>query len=864
MALPRNLPAGTVTFLFTDIEASTRLLRELGDRYGGLLADHHRILRSLVREGGGTEVDSQGEGMFFAFARANDAVRAAVACQRALASHSWPDGKSVRVRMGLHTGEPARSESGYVGIDVVRAARICASGHGGQVLLSQTTRELLLEDLPEGVTLRDMGVHGLKDLARPEHMFQVVVAELRADFPPLRSLDAQPSNLPRQLTSFVGRERELAEVEKLLGETSLLTLTGVGGCGKTRLALEVAGAVLEQFRDGVWLVELAALADPSLVTHAAASALGVREVPGRPLVGTLADYLAPRQLLLCLDNCEHVLDACARLVDSLLRACPGLRVLATSREALGIAGERIFPVPSLVASEAARLFVERARLHRPELALTPDNAGAVTQICEQLDGIPLALELAAARLRALSVAELAARLGDRFRLLTGGSRTGLPRHQTLRAAIDWSYGLLSEPERAVLRNASVFAGGFGLEAAEEVCSDTDIARADVLTLLMRLVEKSLVNVSESDGETRYSLLETVRQFAREKLAESGGEAAARLSHLDWYLRLGEAAEPQLESRDQLVRLARDAREHDNFRAALDCSLGLDDPEPALRLAFALHNFWYFRGYWSEGLERLESALARGAKASARARANASRAAVLLGANVGQSAEHFGRVLRQALELYETLDEPVGLSVALLYLSMMEPDPNGDRARGYIERSLALARRAGAENHAARSLVNLSRVAFGRGEAERAGLFAQEGLAAARASGDRWAVTLALSTMSAGALIAADYDGAAAFAAEGLGVALELGHKRFIADHLSSLVEVAGAQGQSERVARLLGALSRLADVQGYRIANARLPQTTGAHDAARNALGESAFDTAFGEGRALATEQAVAYALEGE
>jgi predicted ATPase/class 3 adenylate cyclase len=863
MALPRNLPAGTVTFLFTDIEGSTRLLRELGDRYAALLADHQRILRTSIREGGGEEVDSQGEATFFAFARAKDAVRAAVAVQRAMATHTWPDAKSVRVRMGLHTGEPERTPSGYVGIDVHRAARICASGHGGQILVSQATRELLLQDLPQGVTLRDLGVHGLKDLARPEHLFQVIVAELPADFPALRSLDAQPNNLPRQLTSFIGRARELAEAEKLLGETSLLTLTGVGGCGKTRLGLQLAGAMLEQFRDGVWVVELAALADPSLVTQAVASALGLREVAGRPLAATLRDYLATKELQLCIDNCEHVLDACASLVDSLLRACPGLRVLATSREALGIGGEVIFPVPSLVASEAVRMFVERARRHRPEFELTPDNVEAVTQVCERLDGIPLALELAAARVRALSVAELAARLGDRFRLLTSGSRTALPRHQTLRAAIDWSYGLLSEPERAVLRRSSVFAGGFGLEAAEEICSSANTARDDVLALLTRLVEKSLLNPSESNVEIRYSMLETVRQFAREKLVDSGEDEAVRSSHLAWYLRLAEAAEPKLESKDQLVWLARLTREHDNFRAALDWALGLENPEPALRLAFALHNFWYFRGYWSEGAERLENALARGAEASAGARANASRAAVLLGSNIGRGPEWFGPLLRQALDLYETLDDKVGLSVSLLYLSMVEYEPL-DRAQAYIERSLALARAAGSEAHAARSLVNLCRVALSQGEPERAARLLQEALVAARASGDRWALTLVLDSLSAGALIAADYDGAAAFCREGLSLALELGHKRFIGSHLTSFVEIAGARRQSERVARLLGAISRLADVRGYRVPGVREAQTTPALDAARQALGESAFEAAFAVGRALTHEQAVAYALEHE
>ncbi|MGH3033658.1 MAG: ATP-binding protein [Gaiellaceae bacterium] len=405
-----ELPRGTVTLLFTDIEGSTRLLERLGDRYAETLADHRRLLRAAFEEGGGREVDTEGDAFFVAFARAKDAVAAAVAAQRALASHPWSDAQEVRVRMGIHTGEPTVTAEGYVGGDVHRGARICSAGHGGQVLVSQTTRDLLGDESPEGTALRDLGDHRLKDLTKPQRLFQLVIPELPSDFPPLKTLEHFRHNLPIQLTSFVGREREIAQVKPLLTTTRLLTLTGVGGTGKTRLSLQVAAEVLESFPDGVWFVELAPLSDPGLVPQAVAAVLGLREEPGRTLTHTLADYLAPQTLLLLLDNCEHLIEACAQLAESLLHASAALRILATSREALGIAGETVWSVPSLSlpnrdgraatktlsASEAVRLFLDRAAAAEPAFGLTAENATAVAEVCRRLDGLPLALELAAA------------------------------------------------------------------------------------------------------------------------------------------------------------------------------------------------------------------------------------------------------------------------------------------------------------------------------------------------------------------------------------------------------------------------------------------------------------------------------------
>src|SRR5437588_1813891 len=478
-----SIATGTVTLVFTDIEGSTRLLRELGDRYDAVLQDQRRLLREAFGARNGTEVDTAGDGLFYAFPRARDALLAAVGGQQALGRHEWP--LPMRVRMGMHTGEPLSSGTGYVGLDVHRAARIMAAAHGGQILISQATRELA-RDLPAEVTLLDLGDHSLKDLPAPEHLYQVVAPELGREFPPLRSMESRPNNLPRQLTTFVGREPEIAEAKRTLAAAPLLTLTGPGGVGKTRLAIEIAGELLDEFDEGIWLIDLGVLTDPDFVVPAIASAIGVMPAPGQPILETVIEHLRGRRVLMVFDNCEHLLDSTAKTVDALLRACNMLRVVATSREGLAIPGETVRPVPSLSVPdleaatpeelpqyEAIRLFVERAIAAVPDFRITERNAPAIAQICRRLDGVPLAIELAAARVRALPVEQIAARLDDRFRLLTGGSRTALPRQRTLQGTLDWSYDLLSEPERSLLRRLSVFAGGCTLEAAEAVGSQQE-------------------------------------------------------------------------------------------------------------------------------------------------------------------------------------------------------------------------------------------------------------------------------------------------------------------------------------------------------------------------------------------------------
>jgi predicted ATPase/class 3 adenylate cyclase len=500
-----KLPTGTVTFLFTDIEGSTRLVQLLGDRYPSVLDEHRRLLRAAFHGFRGQEIETQGDSFFIAFDRATDAIEAAAAGQRALAEHSWPEGTLVRVRMGLHTGEPSVIDGGYVGLPINRAMRLCAAAHGGQVVLSQTTRDLVEQDLPPDLSLRDLGRHQLKDLQARDHVSQLVVADLPSDFPALRSLDSQPNNLPALTTPLIGREREVAAASQRLSadDVRLLTLTGAGGIGKTRLGLQVAAELVGHYEHGVFFVPLGAIREPSLVGSNMAEVLGVRESAGRPLLETLRDYLRDKHMLLLLDNFEQVLDA-APLVAELLAACPRLKVLVTSRAVLHLYGEHDFPVPplmlpereplppleQLMQSEAVRLFVERGQAVRPDFALTRENAPAVAEICHRLDGLPLAIELAAAQVRLLSPHAMLARLERRLALLTGGARDLPARQQTLRDTIAWSYDLLDESEQSLFERLGVFVGGCTLEAAETVCTAGDSPRPHVLDGIASLVASS--------------------------------------------------------------------------------------------------------------------------------------------------------------------------------------------------------------------------------------------------------------------------------------------------------------------------------------------------------------------------------------
>jgi predicted ATPase/class 3 adenylate cyclase len=934
------LPSGTVTFLFTDIEGSTHLLQRLGAaRYGQALASVRRLLHAACTQHKGRAVDATGDSSFFAFAQAPDALAAAAQAQRALAAHAWQDEATVRIRMGLHTGTAQVVGDHYIGLDVHRAARIAVAGHGGQVLLSWATCVLVESEISEGTALRDLGEHRLKDLRRAERLFQVILPDLHSEFPPPNSLDAHLHNLPVQLTSFVGRERELAKLEPLVLSSHLLTLSGPGGIGKTRLALRLAADVLETFPGGVWLVELAPLGDPALLSHTVAAALGVQDQPGRPILDVLRDYLRAKSLLLILDNCEHLIDACAHLVETLLRAAPSLRILASSREALGIAGETVYRVPSLplplpdrgqprnldalARNDCARLFVERAAATHPAFGLTTTNAPAIAEIGRRLDGIPLAIELAAACIKVLPPEQIVVGLDDRFRLLTGGRRTALPRHQTLLALIEWSHDLLSEPERVLLRRLSVFAGGWSLDAAQVVCGDG--LDAEVLETLAHLVDKSLVDVEEPSTaiEGRYRLLETIRQYARAKLLASGEADWVRDRHVGYFIHFAEEAEPHLRRAEQLAWLDSVEREHDNLRTALGWALESGKSDRALELAGALSYFWLTRGNFGEGYKWLHEALVLSEREQSKNLAagnhmptpseKAHRAKALdgvawaqfgtLGVKEAQAAVEEG--LRLWRELGDTWWTAVELEHEALILAL---EGDFQTALVRLEEGVALARQLEDPWPLATCLIRIGDALKPRGEAVAARPFLEEGVALARTIGDKLLLSEGLRELGSLYFAVGDLTAAASLTAEALANGRAIGSMSHEFLGLYQLVIIACLQsdpakahghsvelwalgketgapfaaafvlfsfglaacfgGEPGKGVRLLAVAEKVLRQVGIDVLSAEADPTTKVYqqamEKARARLGTAAFDLAWVEGQHLTPEQALALATEGE
>lgn len=786
-----------MTFLFTDIEGSTRLWEREPASMSAALEQHDELVRREVDERGGHVFKTVGDACCAVFGVPSDAVAAAIAAQRRLRAPLA--GLELRVRMAIHTGAAELREDDYFGPAVNRVARLLSAGHGGQVLVSGSAVEGFdFGSLPEGALLRDLGEHLLKDLMRPMRIFQVLVPDLAADFPPLRTLDPRRSNLPAQLTSFVGRERQIEQVTGLMAEHRLVTLTGAGGTGKTRLALQIAAGLADSYPDGTWLVDLAPVADPDLVPQAVAAVLGLPDHGRTTVTEALVDHLHARRVLLLLDNCEHLVEPCALLVDRLLRRCETVRVLATSREMLGVPGESVVTVPPLTVPvepgagpddlgrfEATRLFVDRARSVQPALSVTDATAPVVAEICTRLDGIPLAVELAAARMTTLGPAELLERLEDRFRLLSRGSRTALPRHQTLQAMVDWSWGLLDQTERLLLMRLTVFSGGWMLEAAERVCGGDGVSSDDVVDLQDRLVRKSLV-VVESDGGsgTRFRLLETIRQYAGERLRETGSLAAMRDRHLAYHRAVAGAAKVELHRPDQKRWLQRLSRDHDNVRAALDWAVETD-PAAALELCEGLAEFWDVRGFVGEGRRWLARALAaardlppsparvevlcqaahlasrQGDMESVRPLlASGLAMAEELGYSAGLARISQGLAMArrffegdkagdvdyqaEALRLWRELGDPLGIGQALGPLAGQAlADRDYPEAERLYRESLSLFRRVGDVREVAGALWNLAEVALAQGEDLRAADLARQALEQYRELEDRHGIATAL-------------------------------------------------------------------------------------------------------------------------
>jgi predicted ATPase/class 3 adenylate cyclase len=911
-------PAGTVTFLFTDIEGSTKLARKFSDAWPMVQAQHNALLQAAINAHKGYVFRSVGDELDVAFETALDALKAALAAQRALFIEDWGEKGPVRVRMGLHTGPAAPRTNGYEGyLTLAHTKRLMHVAYGGQILLSESTEALLRDSLPKDLNLKDLGEHRLKDFERGEHIFQVVAQDLPAEFPQLKSFHVAPNNLPVQLTSFIGRSKEKDDVKQILSEWRLLTLTGPSGSGKTRLALQIAAEMIENFKDGVFFVALAPITEPGLVALTIAQSLGVMETSGRSIMGSLTDYLKNKSLLLLLDNFEQVIHA-APLVTELLMTCAELKILITSREALRISGESEYPVPPLALPDLKRLppleslsqftavdlFIQRAKAVKPDFRITKDAAPAVAEICYRLDGLPLAIELAAARIKLLPPPALLARLEHRLEFLTGGGRDLPARQQTLRDAIAWSYDLLDENEQQLFRRLSVFVGGFTLDAAEEVAEENP-SRGPVLDRLESLLDKSLLQeVEGANGELRFRMLETLREFGLEQLEASGEQAILRRRHADYFLSIAEQTEARLEGAGQVEWINRMEQEYDNLRAALEWSKTAGGTtETCLRLASALGLFWEARGHYTEGRALLAAILLT---EPARGR-TATRASILArAAELAYRQSDYSATMslaRESLAIYREVGDRQGIASELIKLGNAATEM-GDyaAASGFLEEALKTWRELEDKHGIARSLISsgwvalrsgeyglakmrlvealaLSRdledtrnIAFelsGLGEVAlrqkdyvRAAQLVEESLELRKQLGNKWGVGVSLGILGWIAMREKKWDRATARLGESLEVRREIGDQSGSAWCLERLAAVAMAQGQTEKAARLFGAGAALRASIRSVIDPADQPAYDSKVLTLRKELGKERFTTIWDEGRSLALDQAVAYALE--
>jgi predicted ATPase/class 3 adenylate cyclase len=924
-----NLPVGTVTFLFTDIEGSTKLAQEHPDAMPALLARHHEILNHAIKSHSGVVFQIVGDSFCTSFQQATDALQAALQAQRSLQAEPWSPAP-LKVRMGLHTGTAQLESQGdviqYSGYTTLALTqRIMSAGHGGQILLSRSTCDSINDKLPAQVKLLDLGEQRLKDVQQLERLYQVSAPDLPSEFPPLKTLEVVKSNLPAQLTSFIGREREIQEVERLLETNRMVTLTGSGGAGKTRLSLQVGNLGLSQFSDGVWLVELAPVTDSALIPQTLLSIFNLREDRHREIVDVLIEHLRSKTILLLLDNCEHVIDACAQITETLLHACPKLKILASSREALGIAGEIAYRVPSLQTPDPAnlpsveelkemesiRLFVERAATANRNFVLTQDNAPFVAQICFRLDGIPLAIELAASRVKALTPEQIAARLDDRFRLLTGGSRTALPRQQTLRAMIDWSYSLLSEDEKILFRRLAVFVGGWTLQAAESVCGEKS-AGFDILDLLTRLVDKSLVFLEESMEGIRYHRLETIRQYSREKFFETDEVEEIRDRHLDFIVQFVELADENLKGRDQVLWQKRMSAEQDNIRAALDWGLNRS-PYKALRIVGAANLFWTAAGFSAEGFRWTQKALEqvqenpfiRGTTAEERqiARAKALRGLTRLYLSLGDNAKA-KRTAEESVAIYRRSKDRRGLSFALVVLAYpleflgerdraetilresysiarAENDAYGmcralnvlarviltlhhdlDSAQRYIEESLRLAQKAGLRSQEAQAYEVAARIAIDRNDFDKARAHFMESVRIYQEIEASFNVILEKSNLAHMERKLGNYASALDLYRETIAAFRYMGQTGAVAHQLECFAFIALAQNQTEHALRLFAAANAVRAKDGTPMTPDEQKYFNQQLTTVQEAMDKTQFDLAWSRGAALTMDEAVDLALQ--
>ena len=869
-----DLPTGTVTFLFTDIEGSTRLLYTLGDAYAKVRSEHATIIRDAIAAGGGTEVDTAGDAFFAAFPSPRGAVQAAVMAQRGLEAHEWPAGSSVRVRMGLHTGEGVLSGSEYVGMDVHRAARVADAAHGGQVILSGATRGLVEHSLPEGASLRDLGEHRLKDILHLEHLFDLVIDGLLAEFSPPRTLDARRNNLPAQLTSFVGREKQIAEIRQLLGRARLLTLTGPGGTGKSRLALQVAAETLGDYRDGSFFVDLSPVMDPALVPAVIAQALGVSETPGVPIIEGLRTHLRDRELLLVVDNFEQVAVA-GPVLEELLTTAPKVKALVTSRVVLSLRGEQEYAVPPLKPPdlrqqadpadlnrfEAVRLFTERALAVQPRFRLTAKNAGAVAEITVRLDGLPLAIELAATRTKVMTPEQMLPRLQQSLTLLTSGARRLPERQRTLRGAIAWSYDLLPEAERSLFARLSVFSGGWTLAAAEGIAEPKELA-LDALEGLSSLLDNSLIRADEPNGQPRFSMLETIREFGQEQLSATDELGHMRRRHGEYFLHLAVEAEAHLTGVDQAEWLDALDREQGNLRAALRWAIDSGQAQLAQEAAGSLWRFWQQRGHLAEGRRWLDEILAM----PSGQRPTAARAKALTGAGgiAWWQIDHPAArsFYDEALAVERQVGVPAQIAEAL-YNNAFALGAAGDlhAANGMLEESLDLFRKTNNEHGVARALVMLILPDARAGNWDRVIAHIEGAVAIWRRLGDRLQLAFDLIWLAFAYGRAARWRDAHLAAIEALSIFREAENATGVALAFRDLAFLAGWEGRPQDALRLAGAAESLREKigggppQGF---GGMLEGDPAAE--ARRELPEAEAERSWQEGRNLDVDEALALA----
>jgi predicted ATPase/class 3 adenylate cyclase len=867
-----SLPTGTVTFLFTDIEGSTRLLQELGDGYRRVQDDQAEIMRNAIGKEEGIVIRTEGDSFFAVFRSALPAVRAVVLAQRELIGHDWTHGTPLRVRMGMHTGEGALGGDDYIGIDVNRAARIAAAAHGGQVLLSDAARALVEERLPHEVGLLDLGEHRLKDFDRPTRLFQITAPELPLDFPPPRTLEV-PGNLPTQRTTFVGRARELEALFDLVRQHQLVTLTGPGGTGKTRLAIRAAAELATDFPSGVFFVDLAPISEPALVSTTIATTIGVREETARPILNSLTDHLLDREVLLILDNFEQILEA-APVVGGLLDGAPKVKTIVTSRAPLRLTGEQEVSVPpmalpedgspepdQLSGFEAITLFVERARAVDPAFALTRGNAAAVAEICARVDGLPLAIELAASRVRALTPQAIVERLEKRLPLLRTTARDVPERQRTLRAAIAWSYDLLLDSERVLFRRLAVFVGGWTLKAAEEVADPDGGVGIETLDALESLVEKSLVRRLES-ADLRFGMLETIREFGIEQLTETGELDLVRVRHANTFLRLAEEAGPLLTGRESKAWLDRLDIEHDNFRAALQWAIESGDTGTGVSLGAALWLFWQFRGHLEEGRHWMEALLdmsGAGARTAIRARGLLAAGSLAYWQGNLDTAE---RQYEESLEISRELDDARGIADGMFNLSFARG------ARGWKDSSETLMLEAreryedlNDERQAAFATGGLGMAAFMKDDFASSKRLTDEAHERFQALGDLYGVGLMSGVSAVRGLVSGDMQEVRKGLSTSLNAYIEMGNYLAVAVSLDATAVLAGRRGRHDVALRLAGASERIKETARGQAPGALL-RLEDPKDLARGSLSPEQMAEAWERGRATPLDAAVALARE--